>query len=287
MLLNSCLDRGIDPPLPPPVLPPLPEVGVLYNVAGIQGEWGDSGDGGSALKATLVRPVDMSVTLEGEILVVDWGADRIRRVASDGVIHGFVGTGSDGDGTSGPGALVDVFRPADIKLGPDMSWYVTTLQHAKIKKFTGTNLECAIVAGTSRGYSGDNGPANLARLSRPSRMVFDSQGNMFFVDEGNARIRQIDGQTNVITTLAGGTWGSADGVGDSAQFYFRGDWSIHGGSPPGAGIDASPDHDYLYVADYGNHKIRRIEVESRRVLTIAGTGTGGYTGDGGPLLPRR
>jgi len=253
-------------------------------VAGVQGAWKDSGDGGSALKALFGLPCDITITPGGEILVVDWYSDRIRIITPDGLIHAFVGSGNDGDGVSGPGISTDIFRPGDIKLGPDLSWYVGVLQNEKIKRFTGPLLECSIFAGTTGGYGGDGGLANQARLSRPSRMVFDDEGNLFFVDEGNSRIRRIDEQAGVITTLAGGTRGDADGIGDSAQFSFRGDWSIQGGSPPGSGIDISPDGEYLFVSDCENHKIRRIDIATRLVTTFAGSGVRGYSGDGGSAL---
>ena len=126
------------------------------------------------------------------------------------------------------------------------------------------------IAGTdSVGYYGDGGPADSAWLNNPTGIVIDGQGNVYISDQSNHRICKID-TAGIITTIAGtGTAGySGDGgTATSAQFYY----------PSEVEVDALGN---VYVVDNSNHCIRKIDTFGI-IITIAGTGTGGYSGDGG------
>jgi uncharacterized protein (TIGR03437 family) len=121
------------------------------------------------------------------------------------------------------------------------------------------------------GYSGDSGAATSAELNLPLGLAFDSSGNMYIADSFNQRIRKISGGT--ITTEAGnGTAGySGDGAAaTSAEVY----------SPAGVAVDSSGN---IYIADTSNHVIREV-TSNGDIATIAGTNTGGYSGDDGPAI---
>ena len=142
-------------------------------------------------------------------------------------------------------------------------------------------LEGPITGGQWRIYTiaggglGDNGPAVEARLLYPNALAADSAGNLFIADTENHRIRRVDPQ-GVITTVAGiGTededgagYGGDGGPAVAARLDF----------PRGVAVDSSGN---LYIADWGNRRIRRVD-RSGTITTVAGTGVGGYSGDGGP-----
>jgi sugar lactone lactonase YvrE len=102
---------------------------------------------------------------------------------------------------------------------------------------------------------------------------------MYISDQGNTRIRRVDG-AGIISTFAGGAEGFADGVGEAARFA----WPTGTDSYPAGKMDVSADGAFLFLADTNNNRIRRIEVATRTVTTVAGTGAPGYAGDGGPAL---
>ena len=126
-------------------------------------------------------------------------------------------------------------------------------------------------AGTGiTGYSGDNGPATMATFNQPGAITTDTFGNVYITDNGNNRIRKVNISTGIITTIAGtGTpgYGGDNGPASSAILH----------SPAGLHFDK---YGNLYVADFNNNRIRKIDVFGI-ITTIAGNGTLGSAGDGG------
>jgi sugar lactone lactonase YvrE len=129
------------------------------------------------------------------------------------------------------------------------------------------------VAGTGvGGYAGDGGPAAGAALSSPQGVAVDPAGNVYITDYGNNRLRRVDVATGVITTVAGiGTYGSSGDGGPAASAAL--------GNPVGVAVDAAGN---LFVADYGNSRVRRVDAATGVITTLAGTGVEGFGGDGGP-----
>jgi sugar lactone lactonase YvrE len=128
------------------------------------------------------------------------------------------------------------------------------------------------IAGTPTvsGYTGDGGLATAATLNNPSRVVFDNSGNIFFTDYANHVVRRIDASTGIITTVAGTGASGYTGDGGAAT-------SAKLNLPRGLAFDATGN---MYIADWGNNAIRKID-GSGVISTYAGTGTLGYSGDGG------
>src|SRR5262249_13763054 len=118
------------------------------------------------------------------------------------------------------------------------------------------------------GFAGDGGLATDADLFGPGALAFDHAGNLYVADANNNRIRRIDA-AGVITTVAGtGDMGPAgDGGPATAAQLFQ---------PNGVALDTLGN---IYIADTGNNLIRRID-SAGIITTVAGTGYGGYTGDG-------
>ncbi len=129
------------------------------------------------------------------------------------------------------------------------------------------------VAGTTRGYSGDGGPADTAQMDTPRAVVSDESGNLYVADTGNSVIRKIDAR-GVIRTIAG-----------TNRFGFSGD----GGPATAAMLNFPSDllldgRGGLLIADLENHRVRRLELSTGIITTFAGNGTTVYSGDGGPAL---
>jgi streptogramin lyase len=129
------------------------------------------------------------------------------------------------------------------------------------------------VAGTGQaGYSGDGGPATKAQLNEPYEVRFDRAGNMYFVEMKNHLVRRVDARTGTISTVAGtGNPGFAGDGGPAEKAQFS--------APHSIALDAA---DNLYIADIGNHRIRRVDAKTGIIETIAGTGEKQLPADGQP-----
>ncbi len=135
-----------------------------------------------------------------------------------------------------------------------------------------TSLIYAVAGNGSYGYSGGGGPALLADLNSPSASVLDSAGNLYILDSGNNVVRKVTASTGVITTIVGnGTSGYSgdNGPATSAQLNY----------PTGFALDGQGN---LYIADSNNNVVRKVAAASGVITTVAGNGTAGFSGDGGP-----
>ena len=138
---------------------------------------------------------------------------------------------------------------------PKESWVITT----------------AVGTG-ERGFGGDGRPAERALLNGPFDVGFDPDGNLYFSDTFNHRIRRVDARTGNITTCAGsGEAGYSGNGGPATQARFN--------EPYGIAVDKAG---HVYVADRHNHCVRRIDSASGVITTLAGNGSAGFSGDGGP-----
>ena len=142
---------------------------------------------------------------------------------------------------------------------PSQSWIITT----------------AVGTG-ERGFAGDGGPARRALLNGPFDVGFDADGNLYFSDTFNHRIRRVDARTGIITTCAGsGEAGYAGDGGPAIRSRLN--------EPYGIAIDKAAN---VYIADRHNHCVRRVDGGSGVITTFAGNGAAGFGGDGGPASRR-
>src|SRR5205823_4728571 len=118
----------------------------------------------------------------------------------------------------------------------------------------------------------DDGPATAAQLYFPTSIALDAAGNLFIADTLNDRIREVDHATGLITTVAGnGTYGDSGDNGPAPAAQLSGL----------AGI-ATDTAGNVFIAEQGNHRIRKVDHATGLITTVAGSGTPGYSGDGGP-----
>jgi sugar lactone lactonase YvrE len=244
--------------------------GRISTVAGI-GRRGYGGDGGPAVAARLSLPHDITVARSGVVFVADAGNHRIRRIGVDGTITTVAGTGAGGgSGDGGPAVRARLMHPKSVALfGGDL--YLADLSN-RVRRVDLATGRITTVVGTGRGgYTGDGGPAREATLDQPQRIAFDARGNLYIADTHNHAVRRVDADTRVITTVAGtGTAGfNGDGPARDARLRFPRGVTTAGRST-------------VYVADSGNHRVRRLDLAMDTLTTVAGRGVAGYDGDGGP-----
>lgn len=186
------------------------------------------------------------------------GADVIVTVAGNGK------AGFAGDGASATAAQLN-FPWAVTSNG---NLLIADNKNARIRIVAGGLINT--FAGTASGFGGDGGRAVDAKLRAPSGIVFDSMGNLFIADTANHRIRVVSTQNNMDTYSGTGTakFSGDGGLANVATFS----------SPKGLAIDSDNN---LYIADTGNNRIRRIDLKTGIVSTVAGSSSG-FSGDGGP-----
>ena len=247
--------------------------GIITTVAGT-GSPGSTGDGGAATSAKVKSPEDVCLASNGDLYIADTANHEIRKItAATGIISRVAGTGSPGSTGDGGAAISALLKqPAGIDVASNGDLYISDTFNDRVRKVTAATGIISAYAGTgTAGYTGDGGAATSARLSGPEGLRVVANGDLYIADTANNVIRKVTAATGTITTFAGtGTAGSTGdgGAATSARL-----------SAPQA-IDMSPVGDF-YIADTGNNKIRRVQAGSLVITTIAGTGTAGFSGDGG------
>lgn len=191
-----------------------------------------------------------------------------------GTINSLAGNGTPGySGDGGPALNAQLSGPSGVAFDAAGNMYVAEEANHVVRKVdvhTGTVTTIAGLGGFA-GFAGDGGPAASSRLFAPRDVAIDSAGNLFIADSWNVRVRKIDAQTGFISTVAGDGVAGFSGDGGPAT-------AAHLGFPTGVKVDAAGN---LYIADSENNRLRKID-HSGVITTIAGTGTAGFTGDGGP-----
>ena len=186
----------------------------------------------------------------------------------------FAGTGTSGRaGDNGPAAQAQVGGPFGISLGPDNALYVCETTTHVIRRIAPDGRVTTVAGIGKAGYSGDGGPATRAELNEPYEVRFDRAGHMFFVEMQNHIVRRVDRATGIISTVAGtGEAGFSGDNGPAIHAKFQ--------RPHSIALDSTGS---LYICDIGNHRIRRVDLQTGIVSTFAGTGARQKTPDGAQI----
>jgi len=235
------------------------------------GEQGETGDGGSALLATLNGPSGLAMDSAGSVFVADQNGNRIRKIAN-GIITTVAGSGPPGFFGDGSIPLNAQFAyPFGLAFDPAGRLYICDPQNHRVRRIDFSTPVIITVAGGA-GALGDNGAARDALLFTPAGAVLDGAGNFYFADSDHHRIRKIT-PAGVISTVAGnGTGGFSGDGGDARNAQLR--------NPQGLALDAAGN---LVIADTNNNRIRRVNA-SGTIQTIAGSGVRSFSGDGGAAV---
>ncbi len=190
------------------------------------------------------------------------------------IITTIAGTDSAGyccDG--GPATNAKLNLPEGICLDNFGNLYIVEGFGCRIRKIVLSTGIISTVAGIGvSGFSGDNIPATNCKLSNPTAICADTAGNIYIADASNHRIRKVTVSTGIITTIAGtGVAGSIGDNGLATNARLR--------LPCGLCFDPAGN---LYIADYDNFKVRKVDMQTGIITTFAGTAIAGYSGDGGP-----
>ncbi len=293
--------------------------GDIYTIAGT-GTAGYTGDGNPAIGAQVSVPGGVTADAAGNLVIADTGNNAVRVVAGqDGTFYGqqmttgdiytIAGTGTAGyTGDGNPAARAELNGPQGLTVDrsgnvvvADTGNYRVRVVAAGTGAFYGKNMTAGdiytVAGGTPTGLIGDGGPATAARLSLPYGATLDAAGNLVIADTGDNRIRVVPASTGTfygqamtgshVYTVAGTGSPGFSGEGHPAT-------TAKLRSAEGVAVDAAGN---LVLADTGNNRIRVVAAATGKfygknmtagdIYTVAGTGTAGYTGDGGPATSAR
>jgi len=242
---------------------------IITTVAG-NGATNYFGDGGAATNASLDGPDGSAVDGSGNLFIADLGNNRIRKVDPNGIITTVAGNGSagfSGDGGAATNASLD--DPDSVAVDGLGNLFIADLGNNRIRKVDPNGIITTVAGNGNAGYSGDGGAAANASLDEPYGVAVDGLGNLFIADTFNNRIRMVD-PSGTITTVAGNGSGGYSGDGGAAT-----NASLDG--PYGVAVDSIGN---LFIADTFNNRIRELNTNGI-IITVAGSGSAGYSGDGG------
>jgi sugar lactone lactonase YvrE len=234
--------------------------------------------GGPASVATLRKPLAAVMDAAGNLYVADTGSHRVLKLSAETGHTSFVaGIGVPGyGGDGGPATAALLNSPSGLALDGAGGLYIADQNNHRVRRVDPAG-RIATVAGTGNAYfSGDGGPATAANLWLPESVAVDGSGALFIADYFNARVRRVDPRTGMIATVAGN--GTVPHNGEDLPA------TRAGLDPHGIALDAMGN---LYVADRANERVRRVDAASGTIRTVAGMGTAGFAGDGGPARAAR
>lgn len=282
------------------------------------------GESGPALATTLqISNGDLALLPSGELLLGDGGHNMVRKIDANGTISTF-GQGGYPSFPVGKG-WQDITSPVAVKTDPSGQVFISDARNVYRIDLAGKVIRIAGTGGSEQyGFSGDGGPANQALLCQPWDVALDNAGNVFIADTNNNRIRRVDAQTGIITTVAGS--GPVNGF-EHYESDGKGSFSGDAGpatlatlnTPYGVAVDSRGN---LFIADAGNGRIRKVGTNgiittfatngviklafdgagnlysasgtglvrydpTGRSKQLAGQGPPGFSGDGGPALQAR
>jgi len=287
------------------------QAGILHNFAGI-GETCYSGDEGPCGEAGLYLPLDVAFDSHNDLYTCDSGSNRIRKVDhATGIITTIIGTGQHGFNGDGPAREVNLTWPSAIAFDPNDVMYIADTQAHRIRRYDPRTGMVTTVAGTwtaedeareqplvarnlvvlsgdaigidfsddhgwlmpvcSDGldmsmYLDDGKPALEARLYDVVGLTVNRKGDIIFVDKGSNRVRSIDHRSGIISTVAGVCRYGYDGDDKPAIRAM-----LH--APEAVVVDQQ---DNLYISDTMNHRVRKVDIATGLITTVAGNGDSGY-----------
>jgi DNA-binding beta-propeller fold protein YncE len=250
---------------------------VIVTVAGC-GEPGYSGDGGPAIHARFNEPYGIAVDKSGNVYVADRHNHCVRRIdAASGNVTTFAGNGLSGfSGDDGPAARAGMVEPNGLALDPGQTrLFVADVADHRLRVVDLASGTIWTFAGTGEAeHRGDGGPATKAGIYGARAVKVAADGTVYILERQGSTLRAVDPRTGIIMTIAG--TGLRSYTGDNGPAL-----AATFDAPKELAIDRDGN---LLIVDTENHAIRRIDLRSRTVVTIAGNGRQGGQGDGGPAV---
>lgn len=190
-------------------------------------------------------------------------ASLLSLTAFSAEVKTVAGTGTKGySGDGGPATQAEFNNVFSLTRGPDGALYVCDSDNHRVRRIAADGKVTTVAGNGTRGHSGDGGPATQASINTPYEVRFDAAGNLFIDEMGGHVIRKVDAKTGIISTIAGtGKAGYSGDGGPATAAQFNAPHSIE--------FDRAGD---LYVCDILNHRLRKIDMKTGIVTTVAGTG---------------
>ncbi len=247
-------------------------MGVISTIAG-NGTAGYLGDGTAATAAELNTPTGIATDGAGNIYVADYWNNRIRKISTAGIITTIAGNGTIGwTGDGAPATNAELNNPSGVAVDTAGNVYVADNDNFAIRKVDGSGIITTYAGQLGySGTSGDGGMATAARIGNETSVYADKLGNLFIADRGNSRIRVVNA-AGIISTEAGNGGLGYSGDGGPAT-------AAQIGTPYFSVTDSLGN---LYISDVNGY-IRKVGTDGI-ISTLAGNGTTGFSGDGGPAL---
>ncbi len=244
--------------------------GIITTIAG-NGVAGFSGDGGPATLASLNQPWGVAVAADGTIYVADTHNNRIRRIDTGGIISTIAGNGIPGfTGDGGLATQASLSNPISVAIGPQNAVYFIDSGNQRVRSVSLDGVITTVAGNGTETFNGDGGPATQAGLGYPGGLAVGQDGNIYIADTLHSRIRRVDTE-GTITTIAG------NGI---VGFSGDGNLATNAALDEPDGVTVGPDGN-IYIVDTDNNRVRRVGVDGV-ITTVAGNGTAGFSGDGGP-----
>jgi serine/threonine-protein kinase len=217
---------------------------------------------GKGTAASFYSPTGIVCDANGNLFVTDEGNNEIRKIViATGVVTTLAGSGKPGS-ADGKGNAASFNLPYGIAIDETGDLYIADYGNNEIRKIVITTGAVSTIAGSTK-YGCTNGTGKSAAFYAPAGIVTDGASNLYVTDAGNNEIRKIVIASGKVSTVAGSTkYGSSDGIGSMASFN----------QPVGLVFDGTGD---LYVSDNYNNEIRKIEIGTGQVSTLAGSLTAG------------
>lgn len=224
--------------------------GNISTVAG-NGTGGYSGDGGAATAAMINRPTGITTDGSGNIYFADESNHVIRKVTvSTGVISTVAGNGIAGYSV-GVATGASLKQPKDVAVDASGNIYIADWMNHRVRMVNTSGNIVDLAGDGTMGFTGDGYAATAARVNKPIAVWIDASGNLLVADNGNSRIRKIvlAGAGHIVTLCGNGTYSFSGDGGPATAAALN--------SPMGMVSDASGT---IYLADQGNHRIRKIHI---------------------------
>lgn len=235
----------------------------ITTVAGT-GVAGSTGDNGPATSARIDQPHGVVVAPDGTVFFSEDGGARIRKIAPNGTISTYAGTGIAGFFGDGGEAIKAQFnRPTGLALGRDGTLFVADADNRRVRAISPDGIVRSVAGGApaNSASNGDGGLATSASFQEPHALALGPDGALYIADAGAGRVRRI-GTDGIVSTVAGGGFG----VGDEGALAT----SVSLRQPLGLAI--GPEQE-IYVTEWGGDRIRRID-PTGTITTAIGLGTG-------------
>ena len=222
----------------------------------------------------LNEPFSVDFDSTGRTFIVEMGGHRVSVLEPNRTIRVLAGTGHAGlSGDDGPAAQAQLNGPHHLLVGPDGFLYIADTFNNVVRRVdVGTGIISRVAGTGERAFGGDGGPARDARFSGVFSIAF-RDGALYICDLGNRRIRAVNLQTGIVTTVAGNGGKGLPRDGADARLQPLVD-------PRAIAFDSAGN---LYICERAGHALR-IVARDGRIRTVAGTGQAGFAGDGGPAL---